>query len=206
MRGRGSVPPMFTGLVQDIGRVLALSQTQGDLRVEIDTALDLRAMPMGASVCCAGCCLSVVEKKGSVFAVDISAESLSRTTLKNWAVGAPVNLEPSLRMGDELGGHFVFGHVDAVVEVLSITPIGGSHKIDIALPKPLRHLVAEKGSVSIDGVSLTVNSVAGDSFSVNIIPHTWAKTTLGTLQQGSKVNFEADMLARYVARAREVLV
>lgn len=195
---------MFTGLVQDIGTVKHIEPVQCGLRIEIETGLDLDMIAMGASVCCAGCCLTVVDKTVHGFCFDVSGETLSRTTLGSWVVGASVNLEPSLKMGDELGGHFVFGHVDAVARILSITPDGASRRIEIELPKGLGHLVAVKGSITLDGVSLTVNSVGDNSFGVNIIPHTWDMTSLGQCKVGDTLNLEVDMLARYVARMREV--
>lgn len=195
---------MFTGIVQDRGRVRGVDKTRGDLRLEIETALDLAPVPLGASICCSGCCLTVVEKTQDGFFVDVSAETLSKTALGTWAVGTEINLEPSLKLGDELGGHFVFGHVDAVVKLLESKPEGGSHRLTIELPAALARYVAPKGSVSLDGVSLTVNEVAAGSFGVNIIPHTWEKTTLGLKKPGDALNMEIDMLARYVSRALEV--
>jgi riboflavin synthase len=191
---------MFTGLVQDRGIVRALDWRGDDLRAEIETQMTLAQVQMGASICCSGVCLTVVDKSENTFFVDVSQETLRRSMIGAWKVMNRINLEPSLKMGDELGGHFVFGHVDAVTEVLDIRPEGGSYKVELALPEGLEHLVAEKGSVALDGVSLTVNNVSAQSFDVNIIPHTWEKTTLGILKAGDKVNFESDMLARYVAR------
>ncbi len=147
----------------------------------------------------------MVEKGWDWFAVEASGETLSATTLGEWTVGHPVNLERAARLGDELGGHIVTGHVDAVAQVLSVTPEGGSHRIDFRAPRPLHRFIASKGSVAIDGVSLTVNTVNDDVFAVNIIPHTWTQTTLGRLASGGKVNLEIDILARYVARWRETL-
>ncbi len=195
---------MFTGIVQDRGWVRGVDKTRGDLRLEIETSLDLAPVPLGASICCSGCCLTVVEKTKDSFFVDVSAETLSKTALGEWKEGTHVNLEPSLKLGDELGGHFVFGHVDAVVKLLESTPEGGSHRLTIELPDALARYVAPKGSVSLDGVSLTVNEVGANSFGVNIIPHTWEKTTLGVKKPGEAFNMEIDMLARYVARALEI--
>lgn len=195
---------MFTGIIQDRGRVRSVDGTRGDLRLEIATALDLAPVPLGASICCSGCCLTVVEKTKDSFFVDISAETLSKTALGEWREGMEINLEPSLKLGGEIGGHFVFGHVDAVVKLLDCAPEGGSHRMTIELPAALARYVAPKGSVSLDGVSLTVNEVDGKSFGVNIIPHTWEKTTLGVRKPGAALNMEIDMLARYVARALEV--
>jgi riboflavin synthase len=158
---------------------------------------------MGASISHAGCCLTVVEKGEGWFAVEVSGETLALTTLGQWEEGHRVNLERAARLGDEMGGHVVSGHVDGVGEVLSITPEGGSHRYRIRAPRPLHRLIAPKGSISVEGVSLTVNEVEDDVFGLNIIPHTWDVTTLGELKPGSKVNLEIDMLARYLARWQE---
>ena len=194
---------MFTGIVTDVGRVRAVAQTNRDVRFEIETAYDLDTLEIGASVSHAGCCLTLVEKAAGWFAVEVSAETLSLTTLSEWQVGRPVNLERAARVGDELGGHIVSGHVDGVGEVLSIVSEGGSHRVQVRAPRPLHRLIAAKGSIAMDGVSLTVNSVEDDVFGVNLIPHTWDVTTLGGLTVGSRVNLEIDMLARYLARWRE---
>jgi len=196
---------MFTGIITDVGRVRAVRQTERDRRYEIETAYDLAGVDIGASISHAGCCLTVVEKGDGWFAVEASGETLALTTLGAWSVGDPVNLERAVRMGDELGGHIVSGHVDGVGEVLSITPEGGSHRLRIRAPRPLHRFIAPKGSVAVEGVSLTVNAVEDDVFGVNIIPHTWDVTTLGRLQPGSKVNLEIDVLARYVARWQETV-
>lgn len=194
---------MFTGIVQDKGRVRSVDRARGDLRLEIETALDLATVPIGASICCSGCCLTVVEKTKDSFFVDVSAETLSKTTLGEWDAKSYLNLELSLKMGDELGGHFVFGHVDAVVQILEIKPEGDSRRMKVELPESMKRYLAPKGSVALDGVSLTVNEVEEGAFGVNIIPHTWKKTTLGQKKPGDKINMEIDMLARYVARALE---
>jgi riboflavin synthase len=191
---------MFTGIVTDVGRIRSLRETNRDLRVEVETAYDLTTVPIGASICHAGCCLTVVDKGDTWFAAEVSRESLAMSNLGAWRVGDPVNLERPTRVGDELGGHIVSGHVDGVGEVLSIEPEVGSHRVTIRAPEPLHRLIARKGSVAVDGVSLTVNEVEGDTFGVNIIPHTWEVTTLGRLKAGDKVNLEIDMLARYMAR------
>ena len=196
---------MFTGIITDVGRVCAVRQTERDRRYEIETAYDLAGVDIGASISHAGCCLTVVEKGDGWFAVEASGETLALTTLGAWSVGDPVNLERAVRVGDELGGHIVSGHVDGVGEVLSITPQGGSHRLRIRAPRPLHRFIAPKGSVAVEGVSLTVNAVDDDVFGVNIIPHTWDVTTLGRLKSGSKVNLEIDVLARYVARWRETV-
>lgn len=194
---------MFTGIVTDMGRVSAVER-RGDTRFVLETAYDLDSVAMGASICCAGVCLTVVEKGEGRFAVDVSAETLSRSTLGRWQEGTRVNLERSLRMGDELGGHVVSGHVDAVGNVADRRAEGDSVRFDFAAPAALAPYIAEKGSITVDGVSLTVNAVSdtpdGCVFGVNIIPHTQQATTLGGLAKGDPVNLEIDTLARYVAR------
>ena len=194
---------MFTGIVTDVGRVRSVRQTNRDRRYEIETAYDVASIDMGASISHAGCCLTVVEKGDTWFAVEVSGETLAHTTLGQWEEGHRVNLERAARLGDEMGGHVVSGHVDGVGEVLSIEPEGGSHRYRIRAPRPLHRLIAPKGSISVEGVSLTVNEVEDDVFGLNIIPHTWDVTTLGELKPGSKVNLEIDMLARYLARWQE---
>jgi riboflavin synthase len=196
---------MFTGIITDVGRVRSIRETDRDRRFEIETAYDLAGLDIGASVSHAGCCLTVVEKGEGWFAVEVSGETLSLTTLGDWAQGDPVNLERAARLGDELGGHIVSGHVDGVGEVISVTPEGGSHRFRIRAPAPLHRFIAPKGSIAIEGVSLTVNAVEDDVFGVNIIPHTWDVTTLGRLKAGSRVNLEIDVLARYVARWQETV-
>jgi riboflavin synthase len=194
---------MFTGIVTDVGRVRSVRQTNRDRRYEIETSYDVASIDMGASISHAGCCLTVVEKGDTWFAVEVSGETLAHTTLGQWEEGHRVNLERAARLGDEMGGHVVSGHVDGVGEVLSITPEGGSHRYRIRAPRPLHRLIAPKGSIAVEGVSLTVNEVEDDVFGLNIIPHTWDVTTLGELKPGSKVNLEIDMLARYLARWQE---
>ena len=194
---------MFTGIVTDIGQVRAIKDTNRDRRFEITTAYDLGTIDIGASIAHSGCCLTVVEKGDDWFAVEVSAESLSLTTLSQWSVGARINLERATKVGDELGGHIVSGHVDGLGEVLSVRLEGGSHRLEIRAPKPLHRYIAQKGSIAIEGVSLTVNAVHDDVFGVNIIPHTWDVTTLGQIVAGSRVNLEIDMLARYAARWQE---
>jgi riboflavin synthase len=194
---------MFTGIVTDMGRVRAIADTARDRRFEIETAFDLSTLDLGASVSHAGCCLTIVEKGEGWFAVEVSGETLSKTNLGDWAAGGRVNLERAARLGDELGGHIVSGHVDGVGEVVSVEEEGGSHRVRIRAPRPLHRFIAVKGSITIDGVSLTVNEVEDDIFGVNLIPHTWDVTTLGGLKTGSRVNIEIDMLARYLARWRE---
>ena len=192
---------MFTGIITDLGTVM--DATRGgatSARFRIGTAYDMKTVDMGASIACNGCCLTVVEKGDDWFAVDVSVETLSRTTLGDWTAGRRVNLERPLKAGDEIGGHIVSGHVDGVATVEDITEIEGSKRFKIAPPAELMKFIAPKGSVTLDGVSLTVNEVKGKSFGVNIIPHTQAVTTFGALQSGSRVNMEIDVLARYVAR------
>ena len=194
---------MFTGIVTDVGRVRAVRDTNRDRRFEIETRYDLTTVDIGASIAHAGCCLTVVDKGEDWFAVEVSAESLGVTTLDEWREGRRVNLERAARVGDELGGHIVSGHVDGVGEVVSVTEQGGSHRVAIRAPRPLHRFIASKGSITVEGVSLTVNEVADDVFGVNLIPQTWEVTTLGDLEAGSRVNLEIDMLARYLARWRE---
>ena len=165
---------------------------------------DTGSIAIGASISCGGCCLTAVEVGGDWFAVDASAETLSKTTLGTWREGTRMNLERSLRMGDELGGHLVSGHVDGLGRVVSVVAENGSWRVSFDVPLGLARFIAQKGSVAVDGVSLTVNEVAGTGFGVNIIPHTWEVTTLGGLQPGDAVHIEIDMLARYVARLQEL--
>ena len=194
---------MFAGIVSDIGRIRAVRDTNRDRRIEVETAYDLATIEIGASISHAGCCLTVVEKGDRWFAVEVSSESLTASTLADLTEGAAVNLERPTRVGDELGGHIVSGHVDGVGEVISIEPEIGSHRLTIRAPSPLHRFIARKGSITVDGVSLTVNDVEGELFGVNIIPHSWKVTTLGRLTTGAKVNLEIDMLARYLARWQE---
>ena len=194
---------MFTGIVTDVGRVRAVRDTNRDRRFEIETSFDPADVDMGASVSHAGCCLTVVDKGDGWFAVEVSGETLAMTTLGAWKAGTRINLERAARAGDEMGGHIVSGHVDGVGEVLSVVPEGGSHRLRIRAPRPLHRYIAPKGSITVEGVSLTVNEVEDDVFGVNIIPHTWEVTTLGSLEPGSAVNLEIDMLARYLARWQE---
>ena len=196
---------MFTGIITDVGRVRSVAQTDRDRRYEIETAYDLAGVDIGASISHAGCCLTVVEKGVGWFAVEVSGETLDKTTLGAWKAGDTVNLERAARLGDELGGHIVSGHVDGLGEIISITPEGGSHRLRIRAPAPLHRFIAPKGSIAMEGVSLTVNEVEGEIFGVNIIPHTWEVTTLGRLREGSRVNLEIDVLARYVARWQETV-
>ena len=194
---------MFTGIVTDIGRVRKVEETARDRRYEIETAWDTAGIDLGASISHAGCCLTVTEKGPGWFAVEVSNETLSKTTLGAWKPGDGVNLERAAKLGDEMGGHVVSGHVDGLGRIVSITPEGGSHRVEVEAPAPLHRYIAAKGSITLDGVSLTVNSVEGQVFSLNIIPHTWDVTTLGRLKVGDPVNLEIDMLARYLARWQE---
>ncbi|MEJ8406024.1 riboflavin synthase [Brevundimonas vesicularis] len=194
---------MFTGIVTDIGRVREVRETDRDRRYEIETAWNTDGIDLGASISHAGCCLTVTEKGADWFAVEVSNETLSKTTLGAWKTGDGVNLERAAKLGDEMGGHVVSGHVDGLGRVVSITPEGGSHRIEVEAPAPLHRYIAAKGSITVDGVSLTVNAVEGQVFSLNIIPHTWDVTTLGRLKVGDPVNLEIDMLARYLARWQE---
>lgn len=190
---------MFTGIITDVGRVRALQRT-GDLRIEIASGFPAQAIGIGASIACSGVCLTVIERADDWFAVQASAETLARTTIGDWRVGTAVNLERALKVGDELGGHFVFGHVDGVATIASIAPEGESRRFVFAAPEGLQAFLAPKGSVALDGVSLTVNETDGARFGVNLIAHTLAATTFGAARVGDRVNLEIDMLARYVAR------
>jgi riboflavin synthase len=194
---------MFTGIITDVGTVRSAEQ-RGDLRLTIQCAYDMTSVDLGASIACSGVCLTVVDKGEDWFAVDVSGETLSRTARGMWSEGARLNLERSLRVGDELGGHIVSGHVDGVAEVLGLCDAGDSKRIGFAVDLELGRAVAPKGSISIDGVSLTVNDVEEvedrTHFSVNVIPHTAAHTTLGALTQGQHCNIEIDVLARYLQR------
>ena len=194
---------MFTGIVTDIGRVRSVRPTERDRRYEIETAWDTSGIDLGASISHAGCCLTVTEKGPGWFAVEVSGETLSKTSLGDWSEGHRVNLERAAKLGDEMGGHIVSGHVDGLGRVVSVTPEGGSHRIDIEAPVPLHRYIAAKGSITVDGVSLTVNAVEDRVFGLNIIPHTWEATTLGGLKAGDAVNLEIDMLARYLVRWQE---
>lgn len=199
---------MFTGIITAVGAVRSITPLGAgqDMRLVIATPWpDTASIAVGASVACAGCCLTAVATGPDWFAVDVSAETLSKTGLGSWTVGSRMNLERSLRVGDELGGHFVSGHIDGTGRVLSITPEAGSHRLVFEAPAALARFIAPKGSIAVDGVSLTVNDVDGARFGVNIIPHTWSATTLGGLQAGAEVHIEIDMLARYVARAAGAL-
>ena len=193
---------MFTGIITDVGEVRAIERG-GDTGFRIGTRLDTATLAIGASVACSGACLTVVAKGDGWFAVQASAETLSRTTLGGWRVGTRVNLERALKAGDELGGHIVSGHVDAVARIVDRRNEGDSVRFAIEAPAAFARAIAPKGSVTLDGVSLTVNEVAGATFGVNIIPHTQLETTFGEARAGDAVNLEIDVLARYVARLLE---
>ena len=196
---------MFTGIVTDQGEVLATAR-EGDLRARLGTAYDPATIDIGASIACDGVCLTVVAKGADPrpwFEVQVSAETLARSNLGEWEPGRRVNLERALRVGDELGGHIVSGHVDGMAEVVAVRPEGDSTRVTFRAPAPLARFIAEKGSVALDGTSLTVNEVEGETFGVNLIPHTKAVTTWGRVREGRRVNLEVDTMARYVARLRE---
>jgi riboflavin synthase len=199
---------MFTGIITDIGEVIAAEQ-RGDLRARVATHYDLGSVALGASIACNGVCLTVVDKGETVgrgwFAVDVSAETVSKTTLGEWQPGRRLNLERALKLGDELGGHIVSGHVDGVGTVTALRADGDSTRVTVSVPAALAPFIAPKGSVTIDGASLTVNEVEGASFGVNLIPHTKTHTTFAALAEGQRVNIEIDVLARYVARLRETM-
>ncbi len=190
---------MFTGIITDVGTVREI-RPGGDTTFVIETNFDLTDLVLGASIACAGVCLTAIDHGVDWFAVQVSAETMSRSTLKNWRVGTRMNLERALKAGDELGGHIVSGHVDAIAEIVERRRDGDSERFAFRVPDEFARAVASKGSVALDGVSLTVNEVQGNRFGVNLIPHTLAHTTFGAAQVGDRVNFEVDMLARYVAR------
>ena len=194
---------MFTGIVTDVGRVRSVSDSGRGRRLEVESAYDTEEIDLGASVSHAGCCLTVVDKGPGWFAVEVSGETLSKTNLGQWRQGTRINLERAVRLGDELGGHMVLGHVDGVGEVVSLADEGGSRRIAVRAPAPLHRFIAPKGSITVEGVSLTVNEVKDDVFGVNLIPHTWDVTTLGDLSTHAHVNLEIDVLARYAARWNE---
>lgn len=195
---------MFTGIIIDVGRVRDRRDASGrDLRLEIETRLPLDTVAIGASIACSGVCLTVVEKGADWFAVDVSGETRARSTADRWRVGSALNLEPSLKIGDELGGHLVYGHVDGRARVIDVTPEGGSERWRFEAPADLARFIAEKGSVALDGVSLTVNAIEGAVFGVNIIPHTRERTTFSELRPGDPMNLEVDIMARYAARLAE---
>lgn len=198
---------MFTGLVTDVGRVRSIER-DGDTRVSIECTYDTQSIDMGASICCAGVCLTVVDKGDGWFATDVSDETLSCTTLGGWSEGTAVNLERSLKLGDEMGGHIVTGHVDGVGEIAALSEVNASCKMDIAVPLKFAKLLVAKGSICVDGTSLTINSVDDRAYdtlvSINLIPHTQNATSFKHITVGQKVNLEFDILARYVARMQNI--
>lgn len=195
---------MFTGIIQTAGTVAAIDPREAGVRLRINCP-DLKpdSWHTGDSVAVAGCCLTALELNSEGFAADLSAETLARTSLGQLEVGGRVNLEPAMALGERLGGHLVTGHVDDLAELLAVQAVGESHVLRFRVPQRLARFVAEKGSVTLDGVSLTVNRVAGPEFEVNLIPHTWERTTLGSLRVGDRVNLEIDLLARYLDRLLE---
>jgi riboflavin synthase len=195
---------MLTGIITNVGSIESV-ETRGDTRVVVRTAYDTGTVDLGASIACSGVCLTVVDKGPGWFAVDVSGETISRTAQGQWSAGRRLNLERAMKLGDELGGHIVTGHVDGIAEIASIAPEGDSKRVGFRVPSDLAPFIAPKGSITIDGVSLTVNEVADQAdgsthFSINLIPHTQAVTTLGTLETGQAVNIEIDVLARYLQR------
>lgn len=193
---------MFTGIITDIGRISQLEQ-RGDLRIRIETGYDMETVDLGASIACNGVCLTVIAKDIGWFDVDISAESVSKTAIGDWIEGGRLNLERALKVGDELGGHIVSGHVDGVAEVIAVQDEGDSTRFTFRVPEDLAQFIAPKGSVALNGTSLTVNEVDGCDFGVNIIPHTKLETTWSDIKVGDRINLEIDTLARYLARYLE---
>lgn len=196
---------MFTGLVQGIGLIRGVDNSAGGSRIEVEIlTIDISKVQIGASVCCSGCCLSVVEKSEISLFFDVSRETLDKTIIGSWKAGSQINIEPSLKLGDEMGGHIVSGHVDTTTKIANISQDGDCWRIEIAIPDGFAHYIASKGSVAVDGISLTVNEVEQMHFGVNIIPHTWQNTSISDRKIGDKVNIEVDMLARYVARMMDL--
>lgn len=192
---------MFTGIVRGMGRVREVRTTARDMRITIETDLLTRfPVELGTSIACSGCCLTVVEFGSDWFAVEVSNETLDKTTLSHWQTGTVINLEPSLRFGDPMDGHMVLGHVDTTTEILSVSADGGSWRVRLKTPDAYRRFIAAKGSITLDGIALTVNDVAENDFGINIIPHTWDHTNISTLKTGDTMNLEVDPLARYVDR------
>jgi riboflavin synthase len=193
---------MFTGIITDIGTIMELEQA-GDLRARIRTSYDTAGIDMGASIASDGVCLTVIALGDDWYDVQISAETVSKTNLDGWMVGKRVNLERALKVGDELGGHIVSGHVDGVAEIIQMRDEGDSTRVTLRAPTELARFIAPKGSVALNGTSLTVNEVEGDTFGINFIPHTKEATTWGDAKTGDRINLEIDTLARYVARLAE---
>ena len=195
---------MFTGIVTDIGEVIAIEErAEGLRRLTVACAYAPASIAIGASICCSGVCMTVISTGKNSFSVDAAAETLALTTVGQWRKGRRVNLERSLKIGDELGGHLVSGHVDGLAELIAREDLTDMARFTLRVPKPLARFIAQKGSVALDGVSLTVNELSDDTFSVLIIPHTLAVTTLGALKQGDRLNLEVDVMARYAARLTE---
>lgn len=191
---------MFTGIISSMGTVEALIKSDAGVRLTMAVDFDLADVEIGASISHAGCCLTVVSKQGRSYNLDVSNETLSLTNLGQWQEGAKVNIERALKIGDELGGHIVSGHVDGLAKLIAVKQDGDSYRLTFETPAPLHRFIAPKGSVALDGISLTVNEVEGQTFGVNIIPHTWLHTTLSKTSVGDSVNLEVDRLARYAAR------
>jgi riboflavin synthase len=194
---------MFTGIVTDVGRIAGIQTQDVGRRLTIETAYDTSGIDIGASIACNGACLTVVEKTASSFSADVSGETLDKTTSGGWGVGTQINLERALQAADELGGHLVLGHVDGVGQVVGMEREGDNHRVSIKVPEALKYYVASKGSITVDGISLTVNEVDDAVFGVNIIPHTWDNTSLADIEVGTDLNIEVDVIARYVARLLE---
>ena len=196
---------MFTGIITDIGTVLETQKESGvaERRIVIETSFDTQTIEIGSSIACSGVCLTVVEIGSNWVSFDVSTETISKSTIAFWNIGTSINLERSLSLGDELGGHLVSGHIDGIAELISATKVGSSVRLLFSSPRLLMKFIAVKGSISIDGVSLTVNEVVASTFCVNIIPHTLNVTTLGSIKPNTSVNLEVDLLARYVARQHE---
>ena len=193
---------MFTGIITDIGELISLDK-QGDWQLRIKTHWNTKDIDIGASIACSGICLTLLDRKGDCFDVSASMETVTTTTLNTWQLGKKINLERALRVGDELGGHIVSGHVDGIITLSEIKPDNDSYRLKFLIDDKFKGLIASKGSVCIDGISLTVNSVTDSNFDVNIISHTWNETTLGNCVVGDTANLEIDMLARYVSRLLE---
>jgi len=191
---------VFTGIISHIGTVSALEKSDAGVHLTMRVDFDLSDVELGASISHAGVCLTVVDKAAGTYRLDVSNETLAVTNLREWTVGSRVNIERALKIGDELGGHIVSGHIDGMARLLSVTPDGDSFRLRFEAPAPLHRFIAPKGSVALDGISLTVNEVEGQVFGVNIIPHTWSHTTLSQVAEGGFVNLEVDRLARYAAR------
>lgn len=191
---------MFTGIVTHVGTVARIDKSSGDWKLFISSSMRVSDIAVGASVSCSGCCLTVVDKDQDWMAFDVSNETLSKTVIGSWETGTRLNLEASLKVGDEIGGHMVTGHVDGFATLQKVTPDGDSHRLKIEVPDNLAVFLAPKGCVTLDGISLTVNEVERNVFGVNIIPHTWIHTSIAEKKPGDMMNFEADPIARYVAR------